>query len=205
MRKVEHSSEQSAEQSETKNTGRKMGPSQERLGIKVIEAVKRKRREGMTVRAISEDMGIGLGTVSVHTRGIKPKKTNGEARPEEPNVHTDVQQANGGEIPVLSEPKPTRFQIPIDLDPQLILLLAGDSARLGFPSVTKYIQEYNIPWIAAITEGADIIGAKTPAQYREKLTEIIKGYLAFKKMVSESQKEAEKTVVKRDGQQGTGS
>lgn len=168
-------------------------------------AIKIHRRAGLKEQEIADLMGISLASVSRHSRGVKPNPPDGEEPRERPAFSKNVSPPNGGETLVLAEPKPKKFAVEVELDPQLVLLLAGDSARLGYGSVTQYIKEYNIPWLAAITEGADLINAKTPVEYKQKLLDIAKDALAFRKMLKESQKEAEKTVVQRDGQQGSGS
>ncbi len=180
-------------------------PGMEKLTARQIETAKEYRRKGLSLRQVEAAMGISQASVYRHTKGIKAEVSNDGKPSEEASVSEVVSHPNGGEAPVLSESKSKKFMVEVELDPQLVLLLAGDAARLGYPTVTKYIQEYNVPWLAALAEGAEMLNVKEPSEFKEKLTEIVKGYVAFKRMMTESQKEAEKNVVKSDGQQSRGS
>jgi DNA-binding CsgD family transcriptional regulator len=174
-------------------------PGQERLTAKQIAIAQEARRNGDSLNLIAQRMGISKESIYRHTKGIKPKDSNDGEAPKPPIVQPVGQQNNGGAIEKPEAPKATRIQIEVELNPDLLLMLAGAADNQGYPSLSAYLQEFALPWLRAIRDTKAMVDADTPEQYVAKLNEIAKGYVTYQRMMEQAKKEVKEDVGKSDG------
>lgn len=151
---------------------RRVGKGSPRFPPGAIKKMRKMRNEGASIDEIAEAFGTGKSTVWPHVNDIKFDNT--KDIPEVPIEPERTAQKVGTKqsVPTVPPPPPPRVvtvNSEVQVEPELMGILAGLALKSGYPNLSEYLRKQGIPWLQAQAETEEeLTNAYSEAAYAYK-------------------------------------